>query len=229
VTTSGSYTFELDNSNIVLESFDRIGFRPIMLTREHLSSARRSLNLELQSWSNRGMPLLWTVDLQTINLVAGTATYNVPAETVTILDVYIENGTTDRIMTSISRSDYAAQPDKTTQGYPSVFWFDRLSPTPTITFWQVPDSALTYQVKYYRVRRIQDAAITSGQTADIPYLFMDALCAGLAARLARKYAPTMVADMKAEAQMAFNDALEENIERVQTFITPDLSSYYRVM
>lgn len=133
----------------------------------------------------------------------------------------------DRILTSISRTDYAAQPNKLQQGPPTVFWFDRLSPIPTITTWYVPDGNGPYVIFLYRMRRIQDAYATSGQTVDIPYRFLEALCADMAARLARKYAPALLQSLQIDAKMYWSEAAEEDRERVQLFLVPDTSGYFR--
>lgn len=144
-----------------------------------------------------------------------------------IMTQYNSSDPIDRIMTPISRTDYAAQPDKILQGPPTTFWFDRLSPIPTVTMWYVPDGNGPYVFYYYRMRRIQDAAATSGQIADVPYLFLDALCAELAMRLARKYAPALVQALTMEAKESWSMAAEENRERVQMFLVPDTSGYFR--
>lgn len=132
----------------------------------------------------------------------------------------------DRIMTSISRTDYAAQPNKLMQAPPTTFWFDRLSPIPSVTLWQVPDQNGPYAMFMYCMRRVQDAYATSGQTPDIPYRFLDALAADLAYRLGRKYAPALIPMLKADRDEAWMFASEEDRERVELFLSPDLSGYY---
>ncbi len=133
----------------------------------------------------------------------------------------------DRMMNSISRSDYAAQPNKLQQGSPSVFWFDRQSPIPNVSLWYVPDGGGPYVFFYYRMRRIQDAAAQGGQTADIPYRFLEALCADMAARLSRKYAPALHDSLKLDAGIAWSEAAQEDRERVQMFITPNVGAYFQ--
>ena len=86
---SNQYQFNMTFAEILLEAFARCGIHPPALTREQMTSARRSLNLELQSLGNMG-PNLWQIDLQSINLVQGVSTYQVPANTVSILDAYRE-------------------------------------------------------------------------------------------------------------------------------------------
>lgn len=88
MTTSGTYNFNPANADVVLEAFDRCEVRPAAITGEHMISAKRSLNLELQRWSNLGINL-WAVDLITQTLQQGVTTYTLPQETVSLLDVYI--------------------------------------------------------------------------------------------------------------------------------------------
>ncbi len=88
MTTSGTDTFNLSVEAIIAEAFDRIELRPTMLTKQHWISAQRSLNLLLQSWGNM-VPNLWKIDLQSIPLIQGVSTYNIPPDTITMLDAYI--------------------------------------------------------------------------------------------------------------------------------------------
>jgi hypothetical protein len=129
-----------------------------------MTAARMASNLLLANWANRGVNL-WAVDLITVPLVQGQATYSVDSNTVVMLDAYIETVTdgvaTDRIILPVSRTEYASYPNKQQQGFPTVFWFDRLI-SPEVTLWPVPDGTQTY-LKYYRVRQIQDSNLTSGR------------------------------------------------------------------
>lgn len=235
ITTSGLYNWALSNADILLESFSRNQIHATALTRDHMVNARRSLNLELQSWSNRGVNM-WEVNLLSITLASGTAQYDMPQETVSALDVYYSqvNGlgtgqNLDRIMLPISRSQYAAISNKMTPGTPTTYWFDRLTPIPTMTVWQPPSSGQdspNYLLKVYYLRRVQDANITSGQTPDIPYRFIDALCAGVATRLAVKYMPSKYQMLKAEAKEAWDWATYTDQENAAWHVTPSISDYY---
>ena len=71
----------------MLEAFARCQIRPTALTSDHLADARRSLNLALQSWANKGL-LLFTLEQNTIQLVQGQAAYILPPEVVSIADAY---------------------------------------------------------------------------------------------------------------------------------------------
>ncbi len=230
MTTSGLYQFNPAMGELVLYALGLAGVRRTAVLQEHMVDARVAANMMLAHWANKG-PNLWTVDLQTVPLVAGTATYSVPGSTIMILDAYIRTETTDgvpidRPITPISRTDYASFPNKESQGYPTVFWFDRLI-APTITLWQVPDDTQTYELQYYRFRQVQDAGFASGQNVEVPYRFLPAFAVGLAAWLARTYAPDRVATLTADSDALYGAAAGQDTENVPVYVTPGLSSYYR--
>lgn len=224
--TSGTYTFNPSLGELTVYAYQLIGVRPTAILQEHLDAARTATNMMFTRWSNQGVNL-WQVDLVTVSLVQGTATYNVDANTVTMLDAYIEYGSPaiDRIILPISRTEYASYPNKTQQGFPTTFWFDRLL-SPTVTLWPVPDGTQTY-LKYYRVIRLQDANLTGTQELDIPPIWLEAMAYGLAERLAMIWAPDKVQIMKPMADEAYDIAASQNVETAQQYISPQISGYFR--
>lgn len=132
----------------------------------------------------------------------------------------------DYILTPFGRTDYAQIPDKLVQARPTSYWFNRQINS-QVNLWQVPDQNGPYQLQTYCMMQIQDAYPVMGQVPQIPYRFMDALCAKLAYRLAIKYAKAMIAILKPEADAAYALATTEDRERAQISILPDLSGYYR--
>lgn len=225
MTTSGTFAFAPGVADLILNAYNRIGIRPPALTQDQMVSARMESNFLQAQWANSGVNL-WTVDLVSLPLVQGTATYNVDASTIMILDLYITTDSNDRYITPFSRSDYAAIANKDQQGAPTTYWYDRLT-SPTLTFWQVPDGNGPYTAKYYRYRQIQDAEYTSGLAPEIPYRFLDAWAAGLAHRLARIYAPALEGARKADAMEAWQNAATQDVENAPLYLTPGLSGYYR--
>lgn len=193
-----------------------------------MTDARVESNLLLQEFNNRGVNL-WTVDLQSLTLVQGTAIYSVPTNTITVLDAYITTGsgqsTIDRIIMPLGRSDYAAIPNKQMQGLPTSFWFDRLD-SPSITLWEVPDNGGPYTLNYYRYRQIQDSVLASGTNPDMPTRWIDAYTAALSARLSRMHAPAVLPEAKQEAERTFQIAANQDVENVPFGIIPMLSGYY---
>jgi hypothetical protein len=156
---------------------------------------------------------------------------NQSGNTVMILDAYIQSDLTgediDRIIMPVSRTEYASYPNKDQRGFPTVYWFDRLI-SPTITLWPVPyTSAGNQYLKYYRVRRLQDAGMQNAEQVEIPYLWMDAFATNLALRLAMVWAPDRMQVLKPLADEAYSIAAAQNVEQAQQYISPMLSGYWR--
>lgn len=215
---------------MVLSAFARIQVRATSLRQEHMVNARHELNYLLVQLGNL-QPNLWKVQQNTINLVNGTATYTIPANTVMILDAWVSVNTgtpqqTDRYITPISRTEYASFANKSTPGQASQFWFDRLI-APTITMYPVPDANGPYVLNYFSCVQMQDANLPGGETMDVPYLWYDAIVAGMSHRLSRIYAPPLEAVRKTDAQEAWKIAASQNTENVSLSLAPTLMTYYR--
>lgn len=217
---------------LTLYAYNLAGVRSTSIVQEHMISARMAANLMLADWSNKG-PDLWKVDQVQVPLVISppTATYAVEAKTIMILDAYItlDDGVSppiDRIITPVSRSEYASYPSKTMTGFPTVFWFDRLI-SPTVTLWPVPFQANTF-LTYYRVTQIQDANFTSGQQVDIPYRWLNAFADGLAFQLARVWNPQAVQLLQPFAEKSYQTAAAQDVENTPFYLSCMLGGYYKV-
>jgi hypothetical protein len=227
VQTSGQYNFNPSGGEIILTAFDRIQVRPTEITQQQVQRALLEMNLALVKFNNL-QPNLWTVDLQAIPLIQGSATYSVPAETTMILDLFIRYGSPqiDRYLEPMSRTEYVSIASKTSQGFPSQYWFDRLQ-APTVTFYPTPDGALAYTVYYYRVRQIEDATITNAYNIEVVYRFLDALVADLAHRLSRVYRPELEAIRKVDRDEAWMIAAAQDTENTPLYIAPQMGGYFR--
>lgn len=234
MTTSGTSAFNLDLNSLVEESFERCGSE--MRTGYDLRTARRSLNLLTIEWANKGINL-WTVEQGEIPLVQGQIIYDLPIDTIDLLDHVVRTGTgqnqQDININRISGSTYSTIPNKNTQGRPIQVWINRQSgatypgvPTDTVKYpqinvWPTPDGSTPYTFVYWRLRRIQDmgSGIT---TADIPFRFLPALVAGLAFHLSIKIpeAAARSADLKAMYDEAFAEAAYEDREKASLRIAP---------
>jgi len=228
--TSGTYTFNPGLGELTLYAYNLIGVRNTAVLQEHMEAARMATNMMLARWSNQGVNL-WAVDLITVPLVQGQQTYSVDANTVMILDAYMEidNGggqPIDRIIMPISRTEYASYPNKEQQGFTTTYWFDRLL-NPTITLWPVPDGVSAQNLKYYRVRRLQDSNLQNGEQVEIPYLWLEAFAYGLAYRLAQIWAPAIAQTIKPMADESYQIAADQNVEYAQQYISPQIAGYYR--
>ena len=222
--TSGTSVFNLDLSELVEEAFERCGAE--LRTGYDLRTARRSLNLLFADWANRGINL-WTVEQGTINLVQGTATYNLPDNTVDLLEHVIRTGAgnvatqADLTITRISVSTYSSIPNKLTQARPIQVYINRQAPTPTITVWPTPDGSIPYQFIYWRLRRIQDAGDGSN-TMDVPFRFIPCMVSGLAYYLALKLPNAMdrLEILKSQYDVDWDFASTEDREKAAVRFVP---------
>jgi hypothetical protein len=223
-TVSKTFNFNPSGAEFILAAFARLQVRPSELLQDHMFNARMALNFLLSEWSN-ATPNLWEVGLQTMPLTQGVGTYSVPAATVMILDLYVSTGAIDRILWPVSRTEYASYSNKTTQGTPTVFWYDRLI-SQTVTFFPIPDGGGPYTVKFYSVRQTNDADVANGYNVEIPYRFYEAYCAGLAWKLSEMYAPQLEDKLFARYQRAWTIATTQDVENVGMTIMPGIGSYY---
>ena len=222
--TSGTATFNMDLTELVEEAFERAGAE--MRTGYDLRTARRSLNLMFTDWANRGINL-WTVEQGTQVLTAGTGTYNLPADTVDLIEQVIRTDAgsqanqADLSVTRVSVSTYSSIPNKLTQGRPVQIYIDRQTAQPTISLWPVPDSAQTYTLVYWRLRRIQDAG-NGVNTMDVPFRFLNCLTAGLAYYLAMKIPGALerIQLLKAQYDEAWELAATEDREKATFQLVP---------
>ena len=220
MTTSGTAVFNLDISDLIEESFERCGQE--LRTGYELKTARRSLNLLTVEWSNRGINL-WTIEQGVISLVQGQATYNLPTDTIDLLDMVVRNGTaqnqTDININRISVSTYATIPNKNATGRPIQVWINRQI-TPQINVWPTPDGN-QYSFIYWRLRRIQDAS-GSTQTMDIPFRFLNCLVAGLAYYLSMKLPvdPGRRVELKMDYEEQLQMAQDEDREKAPIRLVP---------
>lgn len=231
MTTSGTTTFNLDINNLLEEAFERAGAE--LRTGYDLKTARRSLDLMTIEWANRGVNL-WTIEQGTIPLVQGQITYNLPVDTIDLLDHVIRTQSgvqqTDININRISVDTYATIPNKNVQGRPIQVWIDRQSGAvepgtgiayPTINVWPAPDQNNYYTFVYWRLRRIQDAG-NGTNTPDIPFRFLPAMVAGLAFHLSVKL-PDGMTRMPMLKQMydeAWQLASDEDREKAPLRIAP---------
>ena len=145
MTTSGTATFNMDFTEIAEEAWERAGRE--MRSGYDLRTARRSMNLLTIEWQNRGINM-WTIDEGTVNLVEGTATYALPADTIDLLEHVIRTNSgnvstqSDLSISRISVSTYASIPNKLTKGRPIQIYIDRGQANPSATVWPVPDASI---------------------------------------------------------------------------------------
>ena len=231
MTTSGTTTFNLDLNNLIEEAFERCGAE--LRSGYDLRTARRSLNLLTIEWANKGINL-WTIEQGSIPMVQGQITYDLPVDTIDLIDHVIRTQTgqaqTDINITRISVDTYSTIPNKNAQGRPIQVWINRQSGAdypvtgtkhPQINVWPAPEQSNYYTFVYWRLRRIQDAG-NGTTTQDIPFRMLPALVAGLAYHLSLKIPDAMQRTqmLKAMYDEVWQEASDEDREKAALRIAP---------
>jgi hypothetical protein len=90
-----------------------------------------------------------------------------------------------------------------------------------VTLWPVPDNSQTYQLVYWRMRRIQNAG-DGVNTMDMPFRFIPCMVAGLAYYLALKVpdAINRLEVLKAQYDEAWTLASGEDQEKAALRFVP---------
>ena len=219
--TSGSTDFELAVDDYIEEAFERCGLE--IRTGYDLKTAKRSLNLMLAEWANRGLNQ-WTIVQRTQALTANDSEYDLGTDVIDVLSVVVRRSGTDFNMSRISRDAYLSIPTKTTTGRPTQYFLDRQI-TPNLKIWPAPENS-TDVIHYDALTRIQDAD-TMQNTVEIPFRFYPCLSAGLAYYISLKRAPDRIQLLKNIYEEEFDRAMAEDRDRSSFTITPSLD-YYKV-
>ena len=231
MTTSGTTTFNMNLNELVEEAFERCGAE--LRSGYDLRTARRSLNLLTIEWANRGINL-WTIEQGSIPMVQGQIVYDLPVDTIDLLDHVVRTqtgqGQTDINITRISVDTYSTIPNKNAQGRPIQVWINRQSGAtepvtgvahPQINVWPAPEQSDYYTFVYWRLRRIQDAG-NGMTTQDIPFRFLPCMVAGLAYHLSKKVPGALerAGMLKAEYEELWQQAADEDREKASLRIAP---------
>jgi hypothetical protein len=239
-TTSGTTVFDKNFSvdEIIEEAFERLGIQDV--TGYHLKTSRRSLNIMLQEWGNRGIHY-WEIGELDLDLVEGQAEYKFfrssddgtsatsnPNGVYGISDVLeaqlrsnrTQTTQSDSPMTKVDRSTYAGFSNKLSKGTPNQYWVQRFIDHVSINVYPTPDSTnASKDMHFYYIKRIQDVGAYTNAT-DLPFRFVPCMVSGLAYYLSMKYNPQMTQGMKLIYEDEFQRALQEDGSASSTYITP---------
>ena len=224
--TSGTFGFFPSLGEVTLNAFSRIRLRGPMVLAEHLHQAWMEANLMQVEWSNRG-PNLWKVSELVFDVDSSAATYSIPSTTIMVLNVTVGTGDPpneqELTITPMTRQEYSMQPNKYTQGRPTSFWFDRQI-SPSITLWPWPNQP--YHLHVWSFGQQFDAVQRGTMQLDVPYRWLDAACAGMAARLAVHYAQDLEEQRTKQAKQAYDIAATQDTEDGSIYLLPMVQSYY---
>ena len=215
---SGTNAFNLDVDEVIQEAFERCGVHA--RSGYDLKSARRSLNLLLAEWANRGINL-WTVELRTQTLTASTTSYTLDSDLIDILEAVVykaSDTTTDMEVDRISRAEYLNISKKSTEAVPTQYYLLRGQSTPTLYLYPTPDAADTF--KYWGLTKIQDAGDYEDEL-DVPTRFLPCLTAGMAYYVSLKKSPERTPLLKQLYEEEWQRAAEEDRPRSSFYAIPE--------
>ena len=220
MTVSNSKNFELDVAEYIEEAFERCGLE--VRTGYDLKTAKRSLNLMLAEWANRGLNQ-WTIKQRTQTVTQADGEYDLGTDVIDVLSLVVRRDNTDFALTRVSRDTFLSIPNKTTQGRPSQFFLDRQI-TPNLKIWPIPENS-TDVIHYDALTRMDDAD-AQVNTLDMPFRFYPCLAAGLAYYIALKRAPNRLQLLKAVYEEEFERAMAEDRDRASFNVVPRFE-YFR--
>ena len=226
--TSGTHTFTLDIADTLEEAYERVDSE--LRSGYDYRTARRSLDMLLLEWQNRGLNL-WTVKNASETLVAGTQAYALSNEKLDIIEGLLRTkaGNTstqsDLSMRRVSVSTFAKQTNKLQTGRPIQYWISRAPEAITVNVWPVPDSAATYTFNYYYMERIEDTGKPASNTVDVPARYLPALTAGLAYYIGLKTpsATQKLPILQAEYERQWELAADSSREKASWMLVPKMS------
>jgi hypothetical protein len=218
---SGTYDFNLDIDEVIQEASEMIGGEDTL--GHEPASARRSINLMLKDWQNRGV-LLWSTSVSSVTVSASTATYSLSSSTIDALEVVLNRDSTDIQLQRVTPEEYLLIPNKTQTGRPTQYSIRRERDNPVMSVWPLPDNS-TDILKMEIISELQDVNKSAIQNADLPKRFLPCLTCGLAYYMSMKrplVPENRIMMLKANYEELLMRAMEEDRERASMFIRPRL-------
>ena len=218
---SGTYDFNLDIDEVIQEAMEMIGGEDTL--GHEPASARRSINLMLKDWQNRGI-LLWTTSVSSVTVAASTTAYDLSSSTIDALEVVLNRDDTDIQLNRISPEEYLLIPNKTQTGRPMQYSIRRGRDNPVMSVWPIPENS-TDILKMEIFSEMQDVNKSAIQNADLPKRFLPAMTCGLSYYMSMKR-PGVEAGriqmLKVNYEEKLGRAMLEDRERATMRVVPKL-------
>ena len=222
MSTSGTYNFSMDIDEVIQEALEMIGGEQTL--GNDPKSARRSINLLLQDWQNRGI-LLWATNTTVVDVSASVTAYSLSSNMVDAMEVVVNLSSTDIQLDRLSMEEYLKIPRKSQTGRPTQYAIRRGRSNPELYLWPVPDND-DYSLKIEKIKYLQDVNKSAGQIADVSRRFLPCMTAGVAYFMSLKRAGidgNRIMFIKQEYEERLARAMDEDRERTSLRIVPKLN------
>lgn len=207
--TSGTSAFDPTFDDLLQDAAGMVGGGPILA--DELVSARRGLDYLLTSIQNRNV-LLHKIETTTVPV--STASVSL---TSSISDVLVAACRLNNATITMNRDGYerwAELADKTTEGRPTRYWWDRRRDGNVLNLWPIPDQQ--YEI-VLTVQKNAEDTIRAFDNIDVPRRFMPAVVYGLAywigMRRGQRVPEVRLQSLKLEYERLLRDAMREDRER----------------
>ena len=221
---SGTFNFNLDIDEVIQEASEMVGGEQIL--GHEPASARRSINLMLKDWQNRGI-MLWTTAVTLVTVSTSVTSYDLSSNILDVMELVVNRDNVDLQAQRITFEEYLLVPRKGQTGRASQWTIKRNRDNPTISLWPIPENT-TDVLKIETIRELEDVNQSAIQNADIPKYFLPPLTCGLSYYLGMKrpgVPDTRVAMLKQNYEELLQRAMEENRQRSSMYIRPRLRWY----
>lgn len=194
--TSGTYSYNITADGLITDALRGLSVleEGVSATTAQINDSLPACEMYLKSLSKYGLNL-WTIhnEGETVPLVSGQNSYNVPVDTnkkgLKILEVvYRDSEGSDTKMIPLTREEYWNLSDKTSSGEPTQFFYDPNSQsTSKMYVWPTPDAISddgTLRVVYQH--HIEDINL-AGNNIAVPTEWLETIKYGIMVRLAPMY------------------------------------------
>ena len=212
--TSETTSFDLSVDELIEEAYERCGLE--LRTGYDLESARRSLNIMMAEWGNRGLNQ-WLIKQNSFTVTKGVNVKELDTNVIDITSAIIQRDNIDYQLERIGRSSFLYIPNKSAEARPNQFFLERQI-TPKIYIYPTPENS-TDVISYYALTRMQDAGDFTNNMETV-FRFLPCMTAGLAYYISMKRAPDRMGLLKQVYDEEFDRAASEDIDSVSSRFLP---------
>ena len=216
---SNSYDFTLTSAQLIASAYRKIGIRDITPLRA--TEALEALELIIKSLSSKGFNLVfpWAQQWITQTVTTSIFAYTLNAKIFNVDQVFLRRASNDTIVSLMSKEEYSAIANKTTQGSPNRLWQDKQLSGITIYLNPVPENS-TDVLHLLVVNKLQNIDSTDNNI-DIEATWFNALIYALAADLAQENAKEFneINNLRNYSLLLMEEAKQTRVDLTSTFIS----------
>ena len=207
--TSGTSAFDPTFDDLLQDAAGMVGGGPILA--DELVSARRGLDYLVTSIQNRNV-LLHKIETTTVPVSTASLSLDSSISDVLVAACRLNNATITMNRDGYER--WAELADKTTEGRPTRYWWDRRRDGNVLNLWPTPDQ--DYEI-VLTVQKNAEDTVRAFDNIDVPRRFMPAVVYGLAywigMRRGQRVSEARLQSLKLEYERLLRDAMREDRER----------------